>query len=175
MDEEAADRELVDSVDAALEAGAKTAGTRLDYTACPACCFGPFPITGLDAYRLARGLTLLASGDPDRARAIRSRAEVAAGRMTADFPGDATSGTLGQDDQAEGRFYEAHSGLPCPVLDPQSGRCDLYQWRPLICRTFGPPARIDGPDLPSCSHSFKADCPETVEACRVALIRCDGR
>jgi hypothetical protein len=38
----------------------------------------------------------------------------------------------------------------CPALDPGSGACVLYDWRPLSCRTFGPPVRVAREDLPPC-------------------------
>ena len=31
----------------------------------------------------------------------------------------------------------------CPVLDPATGRCELYAGRPLTCRIFGPPVRTE--------------------------------
>jgi len=56
----------------------------------------------------------------------------------------------------EGRFSSEHSDEPCPALDPATGRCDLYGWRPLACRTMGPPVRIGGIDLPPCPFCFDA-------------------
>ena len=58
------------------------------------------------------------------------------------FPGDPYSGTLAAEDER----WEQFADLPeadgaCPVLDPGTGRCELYTGRPLTCRVFGPPVR----------------------------------
>ena len=53
------------------------------------------------------------------------------------------------------------------MLDPRTGRCELYDHRPLTCRTFGPPVRIGETDLPPCRLCFQGAPEETVEACRV--------
>jgi Fe-S-cluster containining protein len=165
-DEESADRALVAAVDAAVAAAECAAGPRLVYSGCPACCIGPFPINEPDARRLIRGVAALAASDPARAQAVRRRAAAAVARLAADFPGDAATGTLTDDDGAQDRFCRAHSDLPCPALDPRSGRCDVYDWRPLSCRTFGPPVRIGGEDLPPCERCFKGG-PAEADACRV--------
>ena len=39
----------------------------------------------------------------------------------------------------------AHADV-CPVLDLETGRCDLYASRPILCRTFGPPIRNEAGD-----------------------------
>src|SRR5512146_2180364 len=38
--------------------------------------------------------------------------------------------------------YVEDDSAPCPVLDPDTRTCDLYAWRPITCRTFGPPVRF---------------------------------
>ena len=69
--------------------------------------------------------------------------------------------------QVGDRFFERHSSLACPALDPESGRCDLYSWRPVSCRTYGPPARFGGEQTPPCRLCFVGVPPEEVEACRM--------
>ena len=61
---------------------------------------------------------------------------------------------LGDDDDAVEAFCERFAAEPCPVLDPASGRCELYEWRPLACRVFGPPVRVGAQDLPPCDWCF---------------------
>jgi Fe-S-cluster containining protein len=164
---DAADEELVGAVDAAMAEAVRLAGPlfgcgpgRTD------CCRGPFPVNLLDARRLQRGLAALGERDAARAEAVRRRAADAASRLSASFPGDLASGLLGGDEAAEERFCAEHSGEPCPALDPATGRCDLYEWRPLACRTMGPPVRLGGTDLPPCPFCFAAAPPAEIERCR---------
>ena len=94
-------------------------------------------------------------------------------RLAGDFPGDAGSGRLAPEEANEADpFYERHSSLPCPVLDPASGRCELYAFRPLTCRLYGPPVRLGDEDLPPCTECFRGSLGEA-EACRVVVDPAD--
>jgi Fe-S-cluster containining protein len=162
-----ADAALVRAVDVAMAEAVRLAGPlfgcgpgRTD------CCRGPFPVNLLDARRLQRGLAALDEQDPSRADAVRRRAREASGRLSASFPGDTRTGLLGGDESAEEQFSASHAAEPCPAVDPRTGRCDLYEWRPLACRTMGPPVRIGGSDLPPCPYCFSAAAPADVERCR---------
>jgi Fe-S-cluster containining protein len=166
------DRRLLQVVDGALaEANRLAATPQGSWLACRPgctdCCHGPFPINRLDALRLRRGLAELAARAPERARALADRAEAQLPLLRQDFPGDARTGVLSDDDQAADPFFTRHGDLPCPVLDPDTGRCELYAYRPLTCRTFGPPVRIGEADLPPCRLCFQGASKETVDACRV--------
>ncbi|HKQ97407.1 MAG TPA: YkgJ family cysteine cluster protein [Candidatus Polarisedimenticolia bacterium] len=163
-----ADRDLIDTVQAALSAGARRAGAELACRAgCSECCVGPFPINRLDAWRLAEGMDKLRRRDPARADAIEARARrvVEAGR--ASFPGDAAKGKLSGDEAAEDAFFDAQSGVPCPALDPATQTCDLYAHRPMTCRTYGLPVNFGAENLPPCRLCFTRSTPETIESCRV--------
>jgi Fe-S-cluster containining protein len=152
----ARDAELVQIVDAALadatRRAAKPAG-RDGHSAswlacrpgCTPCCHGVFRISMLDAERLRQALRTLDAADHARAAAIRDRARRLAETLRPSFPGDGETGLL---DPEEGSAWESFADLPeadapCPVLDPQSGQCELYAGRPLTCRVFGPPVRND--------------------------------
>jgi Fe-S-cluster containining protein len=134
---------------------------------CSECCHGPFPITRLDAWRLREGLAALRARDPRRAAAILERAQRTVERFREGFPGDGVTGRLSGDEEAEDRFFERHAGVPCPVLDPATQTCDLYDHRPVSCRTYGPPVRFGGQDLPPCRLCFQDAPAGTIEACRV--------
>lgn len=134
---------------------------------CTECCHGPFPINRLDARRLREGLAELAARDPERAAAVVERARVQLPLLREGFPGDPASGILDGDDGAADPYFTRHGALPCPALDPGTGRCDLYAHRPLTCRTFGPPVRFGPSDLPPCRLCFQGASDETIEACRV--------
>jgi Fe-S-cluster containining protein len=164
------DERLLRRLDGALAAGAKRAGDRLACrVGCTECCMGPFPITWLDARRLAEGLRELGSRAPRRAAAVRRRARAAVRALRRGFPGDPASGRLNEDEAARERFFDRHGSRPCPALEPRTGACELYAARPLSCRSYGPPVRIGGEDLPPCRLCFVGSGRREIERCRVEI------
>jgi Fe-S-cluster containining protein len=143
------DRELIQIVDAALAEAARLAGKWLACRpGCFECCLGPFSISERDAARLRHGLAELAEHDAPRAARVRMRAGEAVERLRGGLP-----------DEDE----------PCPALDPRSGTCDLYQARPLTCRTFGPPVRCAEGGVAICELCFDGATEEEIQACTVDL------
>ena len=166
----AGDRDLVQIVNAALAEANRKAGTWLACRpGCTECCIGPFPITQLDAMRLRRGLDDLALRDPDRAARVRARARALAERIASDFPGNLATGILDENDEAEERFATLAEEEPCPALDPETGTCDLYEARPITCRTFGPAIRWGGDDLGICELNFRGAGDDQIAACAVTI------
>lgn len=154
-----ADADLIQIVDAALAEAARKAGAWLACRpGCAECCIGPFAITALDAGRLQRGLAEI---DPAVAARILDRARASVARLERDYPGDTLARVLAED--------EAGQSEPCPALDPETRTCDLYSWRPITCRTFGPPVRFDGESLAVCELCFEGATPEQVAACEVEI------
>ena len=157
----AADGALIQIVDAALADASRRSGEWLVCRpGCTQCCVGVFAINQLDAVRLQQGLADLEKTDPQRARRIRERARASVERLSAEFPGNAKTGVLDAEvfdegSEAEKRFAEFANDEPCPVLDPETGLCDLYDARPMTCRTFGPPVRTEG-GLGVCELCFQA-------------------
>jgi len=134
------DQTLIQIVDAALVEAARKAGAWLACRpGCFECCLGPFPISPQDAARLRRGLAFIDSG---RAERVRERARQYRGLS---------------DDE------------PCPALDPETGTCDLYEWRPLTCRTFGPPLHFRDEALAVCELCFVGATVEQIAACEVEI------
>lgn len=169
-DLDVADAALLAALDEALAAAEHKAAARLDYRrGCPACCIGPFPITSLDAHRLRRGLAALALSDPARAAAVRARASQDVAVFTRHFPGDAATGRLSEDEQAEETFCARFAERPCPALDPRSGRCELYAFRPVSCRTYGPPVAMGATLLPPCERCFPGCADDEAERCRARI------
>lgn len=165
---ERGDAALLRSLDRDLEAVKRKAGEWLACRpGCFECCVGPFPVTRLDVWRLRRGLRELRRDDPARARRIRERARRAVEILADDYPGDAASGRLVDDTDALDRFFERHASLACPVLDPETGECELYDSRPVSCRTYGPPARFGAEDAPPCRLCFQGAPREVIERCRI--------
>jgi Fe-S-cluster containining protein len=132
---------------------------------CSQCCHGVFAINQLDAIRLRKGLTELEAHDPERAARIRQRALDTVARLSEDYPGDPVSGVLDEDDtdEAAKRWDDFGNAEPCPVLDPATGTCELYEFRPVMCRTFGPALKSDG-DLGHCELCFVGATEEEVIA-----------
>jgi Fe-S-cluster containining protein len=140
----AGDSELVRIVDAALDDAARRAGTWLVCRlGCTQCCYGAFAIGPLDALRLHAGMEALKDAEPALAAGIVWRAQNWIAEHGAEFPGDAETGLLGDSEQDRERFEEFANEAACPALDPATGRCDVYAWRPMTCRVFGPPIRME--------------------------------
>jgi Fe-S-cluster containining protein len=142
------DTQLVQIMDAALAEAARRAGAWLACRpGCTQCCHGVFAINALDAERLRSGMSSLRTADPDLAGRILSRARAWLDAHGAGFPGDAATGVLGASEDERERFEEWANEAACPALDPVTGRCDVYEWRPMTCRVFGPPVRMGGDDM----------------------------
>jgi Fe-S-cluster containining protein len=165
----AADGALIQIVDAALADAARRSGEWLVCRpGCTQCCVGVFAINQLDAVRLQQGLAELEQTDAARARRIRLRARASVARLAAEFPGDAKTGVLDEGPEAEERFAEFGNDEVCPVLDPETGLCDLYDARPMTCRTFGPPVRTEG-GLGVCELCFHGATDEQIAACEMVV------
>ena len=162
------DRALLREVGERLQEGARKAGDKLACRpGCTSCCIGVFTINLLDAWRLRQGLEQLKETDAARARAVRQRAENLVHLLAQEYPGDATTGLLDEDEEEIDSFTEKFSDLACPALDPATGLCDLYVHRPITCRTFGLPVLEGDEKLPSCSLCFQHSCSKEIEDCRV--------
>lgn len=160
----AADARLVAAVDEALAGAAARWERRVRCrVGCTTCCIGPFDITVLDAARLLRGL----AEQPAIAVAVAQRARQAWDDMAPEFPGDAARGILPDDDEARQAFFTRFGEMPCPALDPVTGACDLYEHRPLSCRTFGLPVRYGDELLAPCELNFRAASAADIEAAAV--------
>jgi Fe-S-cluster containining protein len=161
------DGRLIQIVDAAVADAARRSGSwLLCAPGCTQCCIGVFPISQLDAARLREGLAALDASDAQRAAAVRERAKQSIARIAEDFPGNPKNGVL-DDDRSE-LIEEFANDEPCPALDPDTGRCDLYAARPVTCRVFGPPLRVEG-GVGVCELCYHGATPEEIAACEVQL------
>ena len=160
--------DLVQIVDAALaDATARSGHHLVCRPGCTQCCIGVFPIAHDDAARLRTGLDLLAQTDPARADRIRARVAASLTRLDPWFPGDLATGILSDDYEASTLFEEFANDEPCPVLDPDHGTCDLYEHRPILCRTFGPPMRTEEGNLATCELCYIHATTEQIAACEL--------
>ena len=170
----AADYELVQIVDAALVETAGRAGEWLVCRlGCTQCCYGAFAINALDALRLRTGMETLRATQPALAAEIERRSRAWTSEFVHDFPGDLENGLLGASEENQERFEEFANDAACPALDPATGRCDVYEWRPMTCRVFGPPIRMAGADdaeaLGHCELCFIGASQAQVAACEMPV------
>ena len=156
---------LVQVVNAAVADAYLRGGSHLAcHPGCSQCCFGVFLIAQQDGARLREGL---AGAEPEVAGRIRGRVVEGLARLDPWFPGDLTSGVLHEDHEAAILFEEYANDEPCPVLDPVTGTCDLYEHRPILCRTFGPPMRTPEDNLGTCELCFIHASTEEIAACEL--------
>ncbi len=162
---------LIQIVNAALADATQRSGPHLVCRpGCTQCCIGVFPIAHEDAARLREGLELLTQSDPARAQRIRTRVAASLTRLDPWFPGDVATGILSEDDDQTILFEEFANDEPCPVLDPDHGTCDLYEHRPILCRTFGPPMRTEEGNLATCELCYIQASTEEIAACELDPI-----
>lgn len=158
---------MIQIVDAALaDTTRRSKGGLVCRKGCTQCCIGVFAINQLDAARLRRGLAELAVRDPERAAAVRLRAWDSISRLSRDFPGDPATGLLGKTKEERQRFEDFANQEPCPALDLDEGTCDLYDSRPMTCRTFGPPVRAEG-GLGVCELCYHGFSEREIAACEM--------
>lgn len=165
---------LLQIMDASLAEAALRAG---DFLACrigcTQCCHGAFAINALDAARLRQGMSSLRATNPALAAEIELRARAWLAEFGPGFPGDPDTGVLGTAETDQSLFEDFANDAACPALDPATGRCDVYQWRPMTCRVFGPPVRSIGENgaegLGHCELCFIGATPEQVAACEMPL------
>jgi Fe-S-cluster containining protein len=165
------DRQLVQIVDAALADAAHRAGPWLACRpGCTQCCHGAFAINALDTLRLHAGMDALHQTNPAAAEAIEQRARTWLAEYGPDFPGDFATGLLGNSYEEQARFEDFANDAPCPALNPETGLCDVYAWRPMTCRVFGPPIRMnEGEALCCCELCFHGATGAEIAACEMPI------
>ena len=163
------DQQLVQIVDAALADTARRSGEWLVCRpGCTQCCIGTFAISQLDAERLRSGLQKLEEDDLERAARLLHRVRLSVSRIAAEFPGNTQTGILDDSPEAQECFADFANDEPCPVLDPETGMCDLYSARPMTCRVFGPPVRSED-GLGVCELCYHGATEEEIAACEMHL------
>ena len=161
------DQKLIQIVGAALAETTRKSGKWITCRpGCTQCCIGVFAINQLDALRLQRGLRELESRAPERASAVRDRARNMMARLASDFPGDSKTGILDDSEEGTRRFEDFANDEHCPVLDPRTGYCELYESRPMTCRVFGPPVRSED-GLGVCELNFQGASEEEIANCEM--------
>jgi len=162
------DHDLIQIMDASWADSARRSGPHLVCRpGCTQCCHGPFPINALDVARLRAGICALRTSDPQLAAELERRARQWIDTWAPHFPGDAETGILASTEAAREPFEDLADNAPCPALDPDTGRCDVYAWRPMTCRLFGPPVRQQSGALGCCELCFTHASDEEIVACEM--------
>ncbi|HUP64204.1 MAG TPA: YkgJ family cysteine cluster protein, partial [Thermoanaerobaculia bacterium] len=97
---------------------------------CTLCCHGPFELSAADVPVISEGLDRL---DPSIRAAIVASAEQIVAATAHPSLRECTP------EQKE-EFFRGADDVACPALGAD-GRCQIYESRPLLCRTFGLPIR----------------------------------
>jgi Fe-S-cluster containining protein len=161
-------QQLIQIVDTAVTDAYHRGGHHLVcHPGCSQCCIGVFPIAHQDGDRLREGLEALTQTDPEKAARIHARVADSLTRLDPWFPGNIATGILNEDYEAAILFEEFANDEPCPVLDPTTGTCDLYEHRPILCRTFGPPMRTEEGNLATCELCFITASTEEIARCEL--------
>lgn len=165
------DSELLQIMDAAFADAVTKAGTELACRpGCTQCCHGAFAINALDAERLRLGMVELQNANSVLAAEVKLRALSWIDEYGVTFPGDPETGVMGDSDAEREAFEEFANDVPCPGLDPATGKCDVYAWRPMTCRVFGPPVRMgDGGALGCCELCFVSASEDEIAACEMVV------
>ncbi len=165
----AGDAELVQIMDAALAEAARRAGPWLACRpGCTPCCHGAFAIDALDVARLRVGMQALRAADPSTALAVEERARAWVAEFGAEYPGDVVTGNLGTTEEELARFEEFANEAACPALDPATGLCAVYAWRPMTCRVFGPPVQMED-GIGCCELCFIGASEAEIAACAMPV------
>ncbi|KAA6457162.1 YkgJ family cysteine cluster protein [Acidobacteria bacterium AB60] len=165
------DAQLVQIMDAALADAARRAGSWLVCReGCTPCCHGAFIINALDVERLRAGMTTLRATDPSLAETLAQRGRAWIAEYGPAFPGDRDTGAIGDSEEDRQAFEEFANEAACPALDPATGRCDVYAWRPMTCRVFGPPVRMgEGEALGCCELCFHGASEAEIASCEMTV------
>ncbi len=110
---------------------------------CFGCCVGLFEISIPEAALVREGFARLSG--PDRDDVLLRARRIVEGTAAA-FPGDPVSGLLdsGRSEEADDDYFAIVADRACPMLELPSGRCRIYEERPITCRTYGFAWATDG-------------------------------
>ena len=172
------DSELIQIIDAELARVTRISGSWLACRpGCTQCCHGAFAINALDAARLRTGMESLRQTNPALAISIEARSQSWLAEYGPGFPGNLATGTLGTSESDQQAFEDFANDAPCPALNAATGLCDIYDFRPMTCRVFGPPVRVEPDDIESegsnntalacCELCFIGAPEQTIAACEL--------
>lgn len=118
---------------------------------CFGCCIGLFEISLAEAALARSGVRRL---DQEERKKIEAQALTILQRTAGTFPGDAEAGVLDPErtESQDDAYFAGVADTACPMLELPSGRCRIYEERPITCRTYGLPwKRRDQIVYPACT------------------------
>jgi Fe-S-cluster containining protein len=127
---------------------------------CFGCCVGLFEISVSEALLALDGVARLA---PDERRQILERSRRIVSGSASAFPGDPEMGVLDPErtEAADDAYFDGVADKACPMLELPSGRCRIYEERPITCRTYGLAWKRDGEVIhPACELNFTESAPD---------------
>lgn len=164
------DERLIQMVDAALADATRRAGAHLACCpGCTQCCYGAFAINPLDALRLRTAIAEMVVDQPAQAAAIAERADRYLAEFGPSFPGNPQTGILGTSDEDQEAFEDFANQAPCPALNLESGLCEMYDARPMTCRVFGPPVRMNSVSGVEAQANSEPDEDEGLAVCELCF------
>jgi Fe-S-cluster containining protein len=132
---------------------------------CSGCCRGLFDISLLDARLLRTGFDQL----PAATRAVvQEKAQIRLAELQERWPNFAPPYLLNHMDDAAWTEMPDDDLTPCPLLDA-SGRCLVYDYRPMTCRLHGLPQIDSSGEIflaEWCSRNFVGRNPLAMESLR---------
>jgi Fe-S-cluster containining protein len=141
---------------------------------CFGCCVGLFEISLPEAALVRTGFERLAAEAREDAR---KRAQRLVAETASSFPGDAGSGLLDPErtEEADDAYFEVVADRACPMLELPSGRCRIYEERPMTCRTYGFAWAKEGAVIhPSCGLNLPGADPDRQLASAIHLDQLDN-
>lgn len=119
---------------------------------CNECCSQTFFVRWLDLFVVRLGFVELSSREQERVVA-------AAMSWVEKLPPDIPQLVVGTSQEvvklAEIEELLPHRHMPCPLVLPLQG-CQIYPWRPVICRSFGYPSlQLDGRMMSTCEKNLQ--------------------
>lgn len=167
---------VLEGADSLWKGGAaRAAGDELACrSGCFGCCLGLFEISYAETLLVRHDVSRLPEAER---REVLARAERIVRETAAEFPGVASTGILdpGRGEEEDDRYFEVLADRACPALELPSGRCRIYEGRPVTCRTYGLAWTRDGESIhPPCGLNLvDAPLPRMVET-GVDLERLDA-
>ncbi|TNE46648.1 MAG: hypothetical protein EP343_23890 [Deltaproteobacteria bacterium] len=128
---------------------------------CNECCSQTFFVRWLDLFVVRLGFLEMSPSEQER---VQGEARSWYKRLPDDVPQLVAGSTREVGFLAEMEDALPYKHLPCPLVVPLEG-CQIYPWRPVICRSFGYPSlQLDGRMQSTCEKNLEGVSSEELTA-----------